>query len=172
MANADISNVDVEDTIDLGGQDLKPDVARDINQLCVEINSDVNLYLTRLGFVLPITDTQSLDWIRLTKKYGATALALDYLVGQDSEEENTRAQRFWKRYQDRIKQLLDMGTGTLPGATVQTSPRPNSAPVAVGSTSNMSLMNPMRFPQRAAVEHDINRTSIRSGKFARIASRH
>ncbi len=170
MANADISHVDVEDTINLG-QSLEQDSARDITQLCAEINSDVNLYLTRLGFVLPITDTQSLDWIRLTKKYGATALALDYLMGQDSEEENTRAQRYWDRYLARIKDLLSMGIDTLPGATVQTSPRPNSAPVSVGATSNQGLMNPMRFPQRAAVEQDINDRSIRSGKFARIASR-
>jgi hypothetical protein len=170
MANADISHVDIEDTVNFG-EPLSEAAARDIGDLCDEINSDVNIYLTRINFVMPITDSQSLDWIRLTKRMGATALAIDYLMGQASEEENTRAQRYWKRYQERISTLVSMGKNTLPGAAVETSPRPNSLPVVVDKGSDMALWNPMRFPQRAAVEQEVNRATIRKGKYARTASK-
>ncbi len=159
MANGDITNTDVQNFVDLGAA-LSVDKASDVDEICVGINADVNLILVRLGFRMPISDTDSLGWLTLTKKLGATALSLDLLMAQDSEEENTRAERYWEKYQLRIQELLESGGDVLAGAEMQADPRPNNAPVLVGELDASQRKRFLRFPQRAAADNYDNDIAI------------
>lgn len=150
MANGDISHEDIEQFIEIGTLDTTQ--ANAVDQICNGINSDVNLVLRRLGISLPVTDNDSLEWLELTKKLGAASLSVDYLMGQDSEEENTRSQRYWDKYLARIRELIESG-GDILEADFQTDPRPLNVPVSVFDSQASLEKKSMRFPQRAAAEH-------------------
>lgn len=124
----------------------------DVNNICDGINAEVNLILDRLGFELPVTATNSVEWLELTKKFGAGSLVIDGLGAQSSEEENTRAQRYWDRYMERIQDLINSGGAILADAVLQDDPRPSMVPVVYGQRVGARRKRYLRFPQRAAAD--------------------
>jgi hypothetical protein len=74
------------------------------------------------------------------------------LLGQDTEEGNTRGERYWNRYLARLSQLLDSGGDILDGSDKQTDPRPSTMPRSVGDASGDYKKRNLRFPQRAAAD--------------------
>lgn len=164
MANGDITNTDVQNFLQLNGVGLTLDseTSTKVDSLCTSINADVNLILKNLGIALPISDSDSQEWLKLTKEFGATSLTLELLSAQDTEEENTRAQRFWDRYQSRLADLINSG-GNLLEADFQTDPIPNTLPALVGQFDASLRKRFLRFPQHAAAvqfdnEQEIART--------------
>lgn len=125
--------------------------ASEADALCNEINAEVNLWLKRLGFSLPIMDSDSLTWLQLTKTLGASAYVLDGLMASDAEQDNTRASRLWDQYEKRLQILRDTG-GEILGAERQTSPRPCNVPILVGEYDDSQRKRFLRFPQRAAAD--------------------
>ena len=163
MANGDIAHADVEGFLQLGqpfpsASDTTMTEA-EADGLCDHINAEVNLVLKRLGFALPITATDSLQWLEMTKKFGSSALILDGLLAQDSEEDNTRATRLWNLYEKRLQQLIDSG-GDLLDAPMETDPQPNRVPVLAGEWSDESRKRFLRFRQRARADHYDNDIAI------------
>jgi hypothetical protein len=158
MANGDILHADVEGFINLGrdfpATSTNPGVMieAEADSICQEISSEVNLALNRLGFGLPLSNTNNINWARNTKLFGASAIILDGLLGQDTEEGNTRAQRYWDRYINRLSQLMDSGGDILDGEDKQTDPRPSNMPLGVGDASGDYKKRNLRFPQRAAAD--------------------
>jgi len=155
VANGDIAHADVEGFLKLGAPfPASSDTTMtetEADAICDEINADVNLVLKRLGFALPISDADSLQWLTFTKLLGASSVILDGLLAQDSEEDNTRAQRYWDRYMDRLTKLVESG-GDLLDADMETDPQPNRVPTLVGAWSDESRKRFLRFPQRAAAD--------------------
>lgn len=158
MANGDVENGDVQAFIELGAE-LSATKATEVDTICGLINADVNLILANLGIALPVTDDNSVSWLKLTKLFGSTSLTLELLAGQDTEEENTRAQRYWDRYRQNIDQLLNSG-GQMLEADFQTDPAPNTLPTVVGEYDASQRKRFLRFPQRAAADHHDNLRAI------------
>jgi hypothetical protein len=163
MANGDVDHADIEAFLTLG-EPFPADsdttmTEADADAICDDINAEINLILKRLGFQMPITDTDSLTWLSLTKKFGAGALVLDGLMAQSTQEENTRAQRYWDRYETRRMQLAESG-GEILDAAMETNPQPNRMPVLVGEHSDEGRKRYLRFPQRAAADHYDNDAEI------------
>jgi len=158
MANGDITHADVEGFINLGRDfpttSTNPGVMTEAeaDSICTEISSEVNLALNRLGFGLPLSNSDNINWARNTKLFGASAIILDGLLGQDTEEGNTRAQRYWDRYIARLTQLMESGGDILDGSDKQTDPRPSTMPRGVGDASGDWKKRYLRFPQRAAAD--------------------
>jgi hypothetical protein len=155
MANGDIAHADVEGFLKLGATfPTSSDTAMtetDADSICNEINADVNLLLKQLGFSLPISDADSLQWLTFTKLNGAASIILDGIMAQDTEEENTRAQRYWERYMARLTKLVDSG-GEILQAERDSDPQPNRVPIVVGEWDNQQRKRFLRFPQRAAAD--------------------
>lgn len=161
MANGDIQHADVESFLSFGA--AFPTAAtsegvlteNEVDGICDDINSDVNLVLRRLNITLPITDSDALNWLDLTKKWGACSIVLDSLKAQDTEEENTRSQRFWDRYMSRLEKLWESGGEILPGVSYNDD-NPTTIP-----TQKSSVTTALRFPQLAFVTHRNNQARIR-----------
>lgn len=155
MANGDVTHTDVEGFLQLGYPLPETSnttmTAGEADALCNEVNSEVNLWLKRLGFALPITDADSLTWLQFTKTLGASAYILEGLMAQDVEQDNTRATRLWDQYEKRLQVLRDTG-GEILDAARQTSPRPCNVPILVGEYDDAQRKRFLRFPQRAAAD--------------------
>jgi hypothetical protein len=165
MANGDIAHADVEAFIKMGqpfpSSSETTMTETEADSICNEINADVNLILKRLAFSMPISDSDSLEWIKFTKLNGASAIILDGLLAQDSEEGNTRAQRYWDRYMARLNKLVESG-GEILQADRETDPQPNRIPTIVGEWDSSQRKRFLRFPQRAAADHHDNDSEIAS----------
>lgn len=161
MSNGDITNTDVQDFFSLNGVslELSSENATKVDGLCTSINSDTNLVLKNLGISLPISDNDSNEWLKLTKQFGAGSLTLELLESQDTEEENTRAQRFWDRYKERLAELMASG-GSLLEADFEADPRPNTLPTLTAELSSFRAMRHLRFPQRAAADQFVDEAEI------------
>lgn len=161
MANGDVTYTDVEGFIKLGR--AFPETSSttmtqdDAANICSDINAEVNLILKRLGFALPMTDADSIRWVRLTKLNGAACYTIDGLMAQDSEEGVTRAERYCERYQARLNQLVNSG-GEILDADKQTDPRPTSSPLLVGGDEQDKRY--LRFPQRSRADEYDNKQGI------------
>lgn len=168
MANGDITHADVEGFINLGrdfpSTSTNPGVMieSEADSICTEISAEVNLALNRLGFSLPLANTNNISWARNTKLFGASAIILDGLLGQDTEEGNTRASRYWERYMARLSQLIESGGDILDGSDKQTDPRPSTMPRGVGDASGETEKRYLRFPQRAAADQYTDEANVRS----------
>lgn len=149
MANGDIANTDILVFLELGSLGTGKDT--EIDTLCNEINSEVNLVLKNLGIALPVSDADSLNWLKLTKTFGAGSLTLEKFAAQDTEEENSRAQRLWERYRERLGELISSG-GNILEADFQTDPIPNTLPTLVGEFDPNLRKRFLRFPQRVAAD--------------------
>lgn len=162
MANGDIAHADIESFISLGADfPASSDTSlteTEVDTMCSEINSDVNLILKRLGFSLPVTDSDSIAWLTQTKKFGAAAIVIHGLAAQDSEEENTRADWYWDKYQERLQELIDSG-GDILEADVQDDPRPSRVPM-LSTSSARNRKRFLRFPQRAAADQYTDEATI------------
>ncbi|MBD3260294.1 MAG: hypothetical protein GF334_01230 [Candidatus Altiarchaeales archaeon] len=162
--NGDITHVDIEELLELGSEfpttSSSTLTESDVDALCDSINREVNLVLRNLGLALPITDADSVAWLKLTKQFGAGSIVLDGLSSQATEEENTRADRWWNRYQERLDQLINSGGDVLETPT-ETDPRPNTVPVVFGEWDDERRKRFLRFPQRAAADHFTNHQEIR-----------
>lgn len=165
MANGDIAHADVEGFLKLGqnfpSASSTTMTETEADAICDEINADVNLVLKRLGFALDISDADSLQWLKFTKLFGASAVILDGLLAQDSEEDNTRAQRYWDRYMERLTKLVDSG-GELLDADRESDPQPNRVPTLVGEWDDEKRKRFLRFPQRAAADQYDHESAIAS----------
>lgn len=157
MANGDIDNSDVQAFVELATLATGRDT--EIDDICTSINSDVNLILKNLGISLPVTDSDSVGWLKLTKQFGAASLTMELLAGQDTEEENTRAQRFWDRYQARLMELINSGGQNLE-ADFQTDPVPLSIPQPLSQFDSEVRKRFLRFPQRAAADQFTDQKQI------------
>lgn len=162
--NGDITYIDIEAFLALGQEfpvtsntTLTQD---DVNAICDNINAEVNLVLTRLGFAMPVTAPNSIEWLELTKKFGAASLVIDGIGAQNSEEENNRASRFWSRFTDRLKTLVEGGGQILTDATVETDPMPSRVPTVYGQRVSSRRKRYLRFPQRAAADQYDDETAI------------
>jgi len=167
--NGDITHTDIESFLKIGSAfpttsntTLTED---DVDALCTSINSEVNLILTDLGFSLPITATDSIQWLKMVKQHGAGSLVLDGLASQATEENNTRAQRLWDRYRSWLDQLIESG-GDILDAPKQTDPVPSTLPVVFGQYDEAHRKRYLRFPQRARVDHLDNEEEIADSDFA------
>lgn len=167
--NGDITHTDIEAFLKLGSTfpatsntTLTED---DVDALCTSINSEVNLILADLGFALPVTTTQSVAWLKMVKQHGAGSLTLDGLAALSTEENNTRAQRFWDRYRSWLDQLIESG-GDILDAPKQTDPIPSVLPVVFGQYDEAHRKRFLRFPQRARVDHLDNEEEIADSDFA------
>jgi len=154
--NGNITVTEIESFIEFGASFPESSdttlTQSDVNDICDGINAEVNLILSRLGFEMPVTAANSVEWLELTKKFGAGSLVIDGLGGQSSEEENTRADRYWNRYMERIQELLNSGGAILDDAELQTDPLPSRVPVAYSERLSRSRKRRLRFPQRAAAD--------------------
>lgn len=154
--NGNITYVDIESFLATGQSfPVTSDTTfsqSDVNDICDNINAEVNLVLERLGFEMPVTAANSVEWLELTKKFGAASLVIDGLGAQNSEEENTRATRFWERFSDRLNDLMNSGGEILTDATVQTDPMPSRVPTVYGQRVGARRKRYLRFPQRAAAD--------------------
>jgi len=164
--NGDITYIDIEAFLALGHDFPETSTTTltqsDVDEICTNINADVNLILERLGFELPVTGTNSVEWLELTKKFGAASLVIDSLGAQNSEEENTRATRFWTRYTQRLDDLISSGGEILTDAPVQTDPMPSRVPTVYGQRVSSRRKRYLRFPQRAAADQYDDENAVRS----------
>lgn len=158
MANGDITNTDVQAFRELGT--LSSGRAAEIDLICDNINSDVNLILRNLGIVLPVTDSDSVLWLKFTKLLGASSMTMELLSGQSTEEENTRAQRDWDKYKERIDALINSG-GEILEVTFSTDPIISTLPALVGVNNAEQRKRFLRFPQRAAADQYTDEATIR-----------
>lgn len=156
MANGDIQHADVEGFIKLGykfpATSNTAMTEAEADSICDEINSEVNLALKQLAFSLPLGNADNINWARNTKLFGASSIILDGILGADTEEGNTRADRYWDRYLARIAQLFDSGGSNLEDSDRQSDPRPNTQPILYGKTTSDGEKRSLRFPQRAAAD--------------------
>lgn len=155
MANGDVTHAEIEAFLKVGAPFPSSSsttlTETEADALCGEVNAEVNLALKQLGFSLPISDTDSLTWLKLTKTLGSAAYILDGLMAQDTQEDNTRAQRLWTMYERRLSKLFESG-GEVIQADRQADPRPTNVPIAVGEWEDQQRKRFLRFPQRAAAD--------------------
>jgi hypothetical protein len=168
VANGDITHADVEEFIKLGrdfpATSTNPGVMleSEADGICEEISSEVNLWLKRLGFGLPLSNSDNINWARNTKLFGASSLILDGIMAQDSDEGNTRAGRYWTRYLARMNSLYDSGGDILDPGDKQTDPRPQNTPYLAGEASEDGQKRYLRWAQRAAADQYTDEEAIRS----------
>lgn len=151
--NGDITSDDVVSSIEFGP--VSEDAHVKIDEICATINGEVNMYLARVGFA-ELTDDRAIAWAKLTKSFGAISLTIEMFAGQDTDEENSRAQRLWDRYQNRLNELLSsngMILSELGGATVI-----NRLPTVPSGVRGRQRK--LRFPQAAAATHKANYDAI------------
>lgn len=133
----------------------------DVNQLANYYNAEVNLILDNLGFAMPITAANSLNWIRWTKTLPVAAFTLHGIAAQDSDETITaRADKLLEEYRRRIEQLTASG-GTILDAALDTDPVPTRLPVALGIPIEQRVRRKLRFEQLARVEKVVNDEFVR-----------
>lgn len=124
----------------------------DVNRLCEYYNAEVDLVLKQLGFAFPITEPNSIQWIRWTKTLPVAAYVLHGMAAQDSDESITaRAELLLEDYRQRIDGLLSSGGEPLDAGRV-TTPRPSRVPIALGVPVENLLRRNMRFEQVARIE--------------------
>lgn len=160
MANGDIDFTNIEEMVDFGDP-LTEENRQRCNEICDHINAEVNLVLKRLGFNLPIASADSNQWLELTKKFGATSLVLDMLGAQNTEEENTRAQRFWDRYLMKLEELYSSGGALLDEDVSGADTVPSRVPILAGEYGDEQMKRYLRFPQRAAADQFTDERAIR-----------
>ncbi len=155
MASGDVTHAEVEGFLQLGypfptASDSTM-TESEADACCNSINAEVNLWLKRLGFSLPITNTDDVTWLQFTKTLGSSAYILDGLMAQDSEQDNTRAKRLWDMYEQRLQTLRDTN-GEILQTERDSGVRPTNLPMVVGEYSSGYGKAHMRFPQRAAAD--------------------
>ena len=164
MANGDVTHAEVEGFLQFGNpfpsSSNSTMTETEADSRCSEVNAEVNLALKRLGFSLPIADTDSLTWLQMTKTLGASAYILDGLMAQDTQQDNTRAQRLWTMYERRLSQLLESG-GEIIQADRTVDPMPSNVPIIVGEWDANMRKRFLRFPQRAAADQYDDETATR-----------
>lgn len=150
--NGDITAAEVAQTINFGP--LTEESTAKIDTICDNINGEVNLYLDQVGHAI-LTNPKAISWAALTKKFGAASLAIEMFAGANTDEENSRAQRLWDRYQDRLRELLSTGGAILGDTATEIINRLPTVPRNSRRAGRVA-----RFPQSAAIAHHVNEQKL------------
>lgn len=121
--------------------DTSSPTATEVEQNISLIEAEMNAALLQVGFVVPITGTESLKIVMAVALWGAAAWVIDDIYALTSSEEDQRAARWWKKYEKMMQAIIGSGGDELHDAPRATATRVNTAPVLASPDSVESDMN-------------------------------
>lgn len=107
----------------------------EVEQNITLIEAEMNANFLQVGFVVPITGTESLKICKAVALWGAAAWTLDDIYALTNVEEDARPARWWGKYEKRLNAIISSGGDQLHDAPRATTTRTNTAPVLACPTS-------------------------------------
>lgn len=113
----------------------------EVEQNITLIEAEMNAAFKQVGFVVPITGTESLKICKAVALWGVSAWTLDDIYALTSVEEDPRAARWWSKYADLMNAIVNSGGDQLHDAPRETGTRINTAPVLACPHSREASMS-------------------------------
>ena len=107
----------------------------EVEQNITLIEAEMNAAFIQIGFIVPITGTESLKICKAVALWGTAAWTLDDIYALTTVEEDPRAARWWRKYEEMMSAIISPGGDQLHDAPRATTTRINTAPVLACPTS-------------------------------------
>lgn len=171
LPNGDTNYMYVESFLQFG-EPLPPESdtsidQKDVDQLSLYYNSEVNLMLADMGFVFPLSppDAAAIQWVRWTKTLAVAGYALKGIAAQSGDESaDDRASQLLEDYEARLTRLAeDNGDFLDLGKDPDQQPSRVPVPLTIGTSEEVLksiTRRKLRFEQLVRVERHENEEFI------------